>query len=74
MPEGNLPIIAGLLIKPAPLPPAQELTPTLIRLRPMARTTLPVTTGGKNLRRGLMKKPSAASQRPPIIPAPIIAP
>ena len=58
----------------APLPPAKELTPTLMRLNPMASTTLPVTTGGKNFRRGLIKKPSAASHRPPIMPAPMMAP
>ena len=57
----------------APLPPAKEFTPTLIRLRPMASTTLPVTTGGKNFRRGLMKKPKAASQTPPTMAAPMMA-
>ena len=55
------------------LPPAKELTPTLIRLRPMDSTTVPVTTGGKNFRRGLMKKPSTASHRPPTRLAPRMA-
>ena len=57
----------------APLPPAKELTPTLIRLSPMASTTLPVTTGGKNFRRGLIKKPRAASHTPPTMAAPTMA-
>ena len=47
------------------LPPAKEFTPTLIKLRPMESTTVPVTTGGKNFRRGLIKKPRAASHSPP---------
>ena len=58
----------------AVLPPPKELIPTLIRLRPMDITTVPVTTLGKNLRRGFRKKPKTPSNRPPMIYAPIIAP
>ena len=56
------------------LPPPKELMPTEISDRPMDRTTVPVTTGGKNLRRGLRKKPSTLSKIPPMIDAPIMAP
>ena len=55
-------------------PPPKELIPTEIRLNPIDITTVPVTTDGKNLRRGFKKKPSTVSKRPPIIDAPMIAP
>ena len=58
----------------AELPPPKELMPTEIRLRPMDMTTVPVTTEGKNFRRGFRKKPSTPSNRPPMMEAPIIAP
>ena len=58
----------------AALPPPKELTPTEIRDRPMDSTTVPVTTEGKNLRRGLRKKPSTVSNRPPRMEAPMMAP
>ena len=58
----------------APEPPAKELTPTEMRLRPMASTTVPVTTGGNSFRRGLMKKPRTVSNKPPMMEAPRIAP
>ena len=40
----------------------------------MDRTTVPVTTGGKSLRRGFRKTPSTLSKRPPRMDAPIMAP
>ena len=40
----------------------------------MDMTTVPVTTEGKNFRRGFRKKPSTPSNRPPMMEAPIIAP
>jgi len=55
-------------------PPPNEFIPTDIRLSPMDKTTVPVTTAGKNLRRGFRKKPSTVSNKPPIMDAPIIAP
>ena len=58
----------------AVLPPPNAFTPTLIRLRPIDSTTVPVTTGGKNRRSGRMKKPMTASNRPPISDAPMRAP
>ena len=58
----------------AVLPPPKEFTPTEIRLRPMESTTVPVTTGGRSLRRGFKKKPSTVSNRPPMMEAPIMAP
>ena len=58
----------------AALPPPKELTPTEIRDRPMDSTTVPVTTVGKNLRKGLRKKPSTVSNRPPRMEAPMMAP
>ena len=48
--------------------------PTEIRLRPIDITTVPVTTAGKNFRRGFKKKPSTVSKSPPIMDAPMIAP
>ena len=54
------------------LPPPKELIPTEISERPMESTTVPVTTGGKNLRRGLRKKPSTLSKMPPMMDAPIM--
>ena len=56
------------------LPPPNELTPTLIRDRPIAVTTVPVTTLGKKRRRGLSRNPRTISKRPPIMQAPRIAP
>ena len=56
------------------LPPPKVFTPTLIRLKPMESTTVPVTTAGKNRRSGLRKKPSTASNRPPMMEAPMMAP
>ena len=56
------------------LPPPKELMPTEISDRPMDSTTVPVTTGGKNLRRGLRKKPSTLSKMPPMMEAPMMAP
>ena len=38
------------------------------------KTTVPVTTAGKNLRSGFKKNPSTPSNRPPMIDAPMIAP
>ena len=58
----------------APLPPPKELMPTEISDRPMDRTTVPVTTDGKSLRRGLRKMPSTLSNRPPRMDAPMMAP
>ena len=40
----------------------------------MESTTVPVTTGGKNLRSGFRKKPSTLSKIPPMMDAPMIAP
>ena len=57
-----------------PEPPAKELTPTEMRERPMASTTVPVTTGGKSFLRGLMKKPRMVSNTPPTMEAPRMAP
>ena len=56
------------------LPPPKALTPTLMRLKPMERTTVPVTMDGKNLRNGFKKKPRTVSKRPPMIEAPMMAP
>ena len=56
------------------LPPPKAFTPTLMRLKPMESTTVPVTTAGKNLRSGFRKKPSTPSNRPPMIDAPMMAP
>ena len=56
------------------LPPPKELMPTEISERPMESTTVPVTTGGKNLRSGFRKKPSTLSKIPPMMDAPMIAP
>ena len=58
----------------APFPPPNELIPTEIRESPMDKTTVPVTTAGKNFRSGLMKNPRTPSKRPPITDAPMIAP
>ena len=58
----------------AVLPPPKELMPTEIRLRPMDMTTVPVTTEGKNFRRGFKKKPSTVSNKPPMMEAPMMAP
>ena len=58
----------------AVLPPPKELIPTEIRLRPMDMTTVPVTTAGKNLRRGFRKKPRMPSKMPPMMDAPMMAP
>jgi len=58
----------------AELPPPKELTPTPINDRPIERTTVPVTTDGKNRRSGFKKHPSTLSNRPPMIEAPIMAP
>ena len=55
-------------------PPPKKLMPTGIRLKPMAMTTVPVTTAGKNLRRGLMMKPRPISSALPTIHAPMMAP
>ena len=54
-------------------PPPKEFTPTAISERPIERTTVPVTTGGKNLLSGLRQNPNTPSNIPPIIQAPIIA-
>ena len=56
------------------LPPPKALTPTLIRLKPMESTTVPVTIDGKNLRSGFKKKPRTASNKPPMSEAPMMAP
>ena len=56
------------------LPPPKEFTPTEIRDRPIDKTTVPVTTDGKNFRSGLIKAPRTPSKRPPMIDAPMIAP
>ena len=58
----------------AVLPPPKALTPTLIRLKPMESTTVPVTTAGKKRRRGFRKKPRTASNKPPMSDAPMMAP
>ena len=57
-----------------PEPPAKKLMPTEISERPMAMTTVPVTTGGKNFLRGLMRKPRPISNTPPTIQAPMSTP
>ncbi len=56
------------------LPPPKVLIPTEIRLKPMDKTTVPVTTAGENLRRGFRKNPNTVSIRPPRMEAPIMAP
>lgn len=58
----------------AVLPPPKAFTPTLIRLKPMESTTVPVTTAGKKRRRGFRKKPRTASNKPPMSDAPMMAP
>ena len=58
----------------AVLPPPKELIPTEIKDRPMERTTVPVTTDGKNFLKGFKNAPRTVSIRPPKIDAPIIAP
>ena len=58
----------------AVFPPPKELTPTDTRDRPMERTTVPVTTAGKNRLRGFNKKPRTVSNRPPRTEASIMAP
>ena len=58
----------------APLPPPNELMPTEISDRPMDSTTVPVTTEGNSLRRGLRKTPRTLSKMPPRMDAPIMAP
>ena len=58
----------------APFPPPNELIPTEISDSPIESTTVPVTTDGKNLLKGLINAPSTVSKRPPIMDAPIIAP
>ena len=58
----------------APEPPPKEFTPTEISERPIANTTTPVTTLGKNFLSGFKNAPKTVSKRPPIMDAPIIAP
>lgn len=55
-------------------PPPNEFIPTLISDKPIAVTTVPVTTLGKNLRSGLSRKPRIISNIPPMKQAPRIAP
>ena len=55
-------------------PPPKVFIPTEIRLSPIERTTVPVTTDGRSLRRGLRNNPRTPSNSPPISEAPMIAP
>ena len=59
---------------PLLLPPPKELIPTLISDKPIAVTTVPVTTLGKNLRSGFNKNPRIISNIPPSRDAPRMAP
>ena len=43
------------------------------RERPMVNTTVPVMTGGKSLRTGLMNTPTSVATTPPTIMAPATA-
>jgi len=56
----------------APTPPPKYFTPMGISERPIASTTVPVTSGGKYFLKGFKKRPNTASNNPPIRDAPRI--